>query len=341
MSNPDSGKLIFVVGNSRSGTTLLGRMLGRGHTVHKFPELHLFGRCVAHGKELEPQTREQSIRIFTWLADVAERKLHAERMPELFKERARQLTDTYYREGKDAWDLYSDFVMDETAKQGKTVPCEDLPAHIFKLDQILGKFPEARIIHIVRDARDVLLSQKNRRNRRKMGAGYLRNREVLRYRMNYHPVVISRLWHNAVSAGLRYRNHPSVLTIRFEDLVNSPQEIISAVCNHCDIRFEPVMLDVPQVGSSSIPDDPEKRGIDPSRTGNWSSGGLTDTEIGLCERINGPLLQELGYQLSGKRTSIPGLLATYASLPIKGTLSLLLNLDRTKGLLEYLRARFR
>lgn len=320
---------------------MLGRMLGSGDEVHKFPELHLFGRCVAHGKELEPQRREQAIRIFTWLADVSERKLHAIRKPEAFKERALQLTAKYHREGKDAWDLYRDFVIDEAVRQGKRVPCEDLPANVFKLDQILQKFPEARIVHIVRDARDVLLSQKNRRNRRKMGAGYLRTREVLRYRMNYHPLVISRMWCNAVTAGLHYRQHPSVLTIRFEDLVKSPQDILSDVCRHCGIAFNPVMLEVPQVGSSSRPDDPAKRGIDPTRTGNWSSGGLTDTEVGICERINGKLLHELGYELSGIRPTLPGLFATYVSLPFKGLLSLLLNLDRTKGLTEYLRKRFR
>lgn len=335
-----TGKMIFVVGNSRSGTTLLGRMLGRGDEVHKFPELHLFGRCVAHGKELEPQSKDQSVNIFTWLADVAERKLHAERTPKQFEERALQLTHKYYREGKDAWDLYRDFVIDESCRQGKGIPCEDLPAHVFKLNQILQKFPEARIIHIVRDARDVLLSQKNRRNRRKMGARYLGTREVLRYRMNYHPLVISRMWHNAIKAGLSYRNHPAVLTIRFEDLVKSPQTVLSEVCRHCGIAFDSIMLDVPQVGSSSRPDDPAKRGIDPSRTGNWSSGGLTDTEIGICERINGQLLLELGYDLSGIRPSLPGLIAAYVNLPFKGLMSLLLNLDRTKGLGEYLRKRF-
>lgn len=341
MTTRDTGRMIFVVGNSRSGTTLLGRMLGRGDEVLKFPELHLFGRCVAHGKELEPRSRDQAFRIFSWLADVSERKLHAQRVPELFVERARELTEKYYQEGKDAWDLYYDFVTDETRRQDKVIPCEDLPAHVFKLDQILKKFPQARIIHIVRDARDVLLSQKNRRNRRKMGARYLGFREVLRYRMNYHPLVISRLWHSAVSAGLRFREHPTVLTIHFEELIGSPEEVLKRICSHCGIRFSPIMFDVPQVGSSSRPDNPDHRGIDQSRTGNWSSGGLSDTEIALCERINGKLLTELGYLISSKRPSPFGLLFAYVSLPVKGILSLLLNLDRTKGLVEYIRRRLR
>ena len=46
-------EMIFIVGNSRSGTTMLGRMLGKNSKVFSFPELHLFGPCIPHGKELE------------------------------------------------------------------------------------------------------------------------------------------------------------------------------------------------------------------------------------------------------------------------------------------------
>ncbi|MBK9638971.1 MAG: sulfotransferase [Bacteroidetes bacterium] len=44
--------MIFVVGNSRSGTTMLGRMLGRNSRVYKFPELHLFGPAYLTEKNL-------------------------------------------------------------------------------------------------------------------------------------------------------------------------------------------------------------------------------------------------------------------------------------------------
>ena len=77
-----SNKMIFVVGNSRSGTTMLGRMLGRNSRVYKFPELHLFGPCISHGKEFEPLSEEASKKTFNWLLDVAERKSHAKRDPQ-------------------------------------------------------------------------------------------------------------------------------------------------------------------------------------------------------------------------------------------------------------------
>ena len=40
MSNP---KQIFVVGSSRSGTTMMGRILGNHKDIFTFNELHFFG----------------------------------------------------------------------------------------------------------------------------------------------------------------------------------------------------------------------------------------------------------------------------------------------------------
>ena len=46
--------MIFVVGNSRSGTTMMGRILGQHPDVYTFGELHFFGQlCVHHPFHLE------------------------------------------------------------------------------------------------------------------------------------------------------------------------------------------------------------------------------------------------------------------------------------------------
>ena len=37
-------KMLFVVGNSRSGTTMMGRILGNHPDVFTFGELHFFGQ---------------------------------------------------------------------------------------------------------------------------------------------------------------------------------------------------------------------------------------------------------------------------------------------------------
>ena len=334
-----SNKMIFVVGNSRSGTTMLGRMLGRNSKVYKFPELHLFGPCISHGKEFEPLTKEECTSAFTWLLDVAERKLHATREPEKFKEEARQLTQIHFHPGIHAWELYYHFVLYEVRKRGKEIPSEDLPGNIFKIDQILSVFPFAKIVHIVRDPRDVLLSQKNRHQRRKLGGGYVKRQEMLRFWANYHPQLICRLWKNAVAAGCTPERE-KVLTVHFENLISNPEETLRKICAHCTINFEDDMLNVPQVGSSMRKDEPGKTGIDSSRSGSWNKGGLNNAEVEICENVNGAWMDRLGYKRSGLKGNTIQRLKLWFLLPLKGTLSLILNWKRTKGKLDYILRRF-
>ena len=334
-------RMLFVVGNSRSGTTMLGRILGRNSAVHKFPELHLFGPCVPHGDELKTVDKPEAIRIYSWLLDVADRKLHAERQPEKYLAEATQLAASSLLTGSEnAWDLYQYFLFYEVAKHGKTIPSEDLPGNVFKLDQLLSRFPEARIIHIVRDPRDVLLSQKNRRNRRKMGATYVGRKETMRFWANYHPLFISRLWNNAVRAGLKVKD-PRLITIHFEDLISNPAQVIKTVCQHAGIDFQEDMLRIPQVGSSTRKDSPDQLGIDAGRSGAWSKGGLTAMEIEICEKVNSALMQQLGYTKSGMKGALPERIWLMLLLPVKGIVALLLNWKRTKGLFKYMTQRFK
>lgn len=337
--NQEFQKMIFVVGNSRSGTTMLGRMLGRNSRVYKFPELHLFGPCIPHGEEFIELSREKCIEAFTWLLDVAERKLHASRTPEVYHEEAVQLCNKYFRPGMNAWHVYHDFVMMETQRRQKSIPCEDLPGNVFKIDQILKMFPMAAIIHIVRDPRDVLLSQKNRHQRRKLGGGYVKRREMLRFWANYHPQFISRLWKNAVKAGLSYSGK-EVFTVHFEKLISDPEKVLEEICLHCEIEYQSDMLNVPQVGSSMRKDAPESKGIDSTRSGSWRKGGLNPEEVEICEQINSDLMIQLGYEKSNLKGSILGRLRLAILLPIKAICSLILNWGRTKGRWNYLLKRF-
>ncbi|MFM7015492.1 MAG: sulfotransferase family protein [Bacteroidota bacterium] len=331
--------MIFIVGNSRSGTTMLGRMLGNNSSVNLFPELHLFGPCIAHGKELAPISKEESIKIFTWLVDVYANGFHAKRNPTLYLTEGSKMADSFYKSGVDAWDAYHYFVEQITIKNGKIIPCEDMPGNIFKLPQLFKKFPTCKVIHIVRDPRDVVLSQKNRHQRRKMGGHYVTRKESLRFWANYHPYFISRLWKNAVSSAIVFENHPNILTIKFEDLLLQTEETLKSICKHCDLTYETSMQMVPQVGSSSQKDNPTKLGVDEERVGAWQRGGLNAGEIELCERITANELRHFGYTPSNTKVNLFVRLYYILLLPIKGVFALLLNWGRTKGIINFIKNR--
>jgi hypothetical protein len=331
--------MIFIVGNSRSGTTMLGRMLGNNSNVNLFPELHLFGPCIAHGKELEIISKEDCIKIFKWLLDVYSNGFHAKRNLDNYAAAAEKMASKFYKEGVDSWDAYHYFVHQLSIQKNKQIPCEDMPGNIFKLSQLFKKFPACKVIHIVRDPRDVVLSQKNRHQRRKMGGHYVTRKESLRFWANYHPYFISRLWKNAVSSAIVFENHPNVLTIKFEDLLLNTTDVLQTICSHCGINYENSMQLVPQVGSSSQKDNPDKLGVDEDRVGAWQRGGLNKGEIEICERITKAELEHFNYILSNTKVNIFVKLWYLGILPVKGVLALMLNWGRTKGIISFIKNR--
>lgn len=89
--------------------------------------------------------------------------------------------------------------------------CEKSPSNVLKFGKILNYFAgEVKIIHIIRDGRDVMLSK--------------------------HPTapdeywVSPKRWVNDVKAGLEYKDHPQVLTIKYENLILSYQATINKLC---------------------------------------------------------------------------------------------------------------
>ena len=84
--------------------------------------------------------------------------------------------------------------------------------------EILELFPEAKLINMVRDPRDILLSQKKRWKRFWRPEQKMLELSVRTW-MNYHPISPSRLWNAAVSAAGRARNERQILSVRYEDII--------------------------------------------------------------------------------------------------------------------------
>jgi len=160
MSNP--GKIIFVVGNSRSGTTMLGRILGNHEQVFTFGELHFFEQQVdaatvtARNEWSEDRCLILLERLLTTARDGFFAKVDAGKYR---LDAMRILADAKTR---DPVTVYSTFLFTESAAHGKSIPCEQTPRYLFFVQEILEAFPEAVVINMIRDPRDVLLSQKNK-----------------------------------------------------------------------------------------------------------------------------------------------------------------------------------
>ncbi len=344
MNRTKDEKLVFIVGNSRSGTTMMSRILDNHPQIHTFAETHFFERIWSTGNKDETVPEEEG-------ADFAARMIAMQRL--LFREwgeyarfldEGRKVVEAARDGGLTRGNLFQAFLLYEAGEKGKKIPCEQTPRNVFYMGDIIELYPGVRIINMIRDPRDILLSQKGKWKRKFLGTQRTNKQyplhESIRNFVNYHPVTISKLWNSSINAADRFAGHQSVHFLHFRDILKDPEKEIRSVCDFIGIPFDERMLDVSQVGSSVLADNPDKRGIDPGRAGIWQKkGGLNSAEVFYCQKITGRLMEKLGYA-PVDITPNPLLAAYYIlSWPFKLALALLLNLKRMKSIPEAIRRR--
>jgi hypothetical protein len=326
---------IFVVGGSRSGTTMMGRILNRQSRVFTFHEIHFFenlwsGITEKHLKSSDAQ------RLLARLLAVQRHGYLSARDPAVFHAESVRLL------GSDRYplrEIYARFLQYEASRAGKSIPCDQTPRNLFYLKEIFEWYPNARVINMVRDPRDVLLSQKNKWRRRSLGAKDIPLREAARAWINYHPLTVSLLWQSAISAAERQADNRRFLTVSFERLVQEPENVVSEVCQFLGLAYDPEILNIPRKGSSTRPDIHGESGMDADRVGAWRRGGLSRTEIYICERVVGKTMDRLGI---ARTDSAPDWLSVSVSLlwfPAHISIAFLANVFRMRNVAAALRRR--
>jgi hypothetical protein len=331
-------RLIFVVGNSRSGTTMMGRVLGGHRDVFTFNELHFFEQLWQPTKEPEALDARKAKELLTTLIAYQRDGYYAQIKPWNYLDEAGTVINAI-NGPMTAPAVFQAFINHECAKHNKTIGCDQTPRNLYYIEELLALYPEAQFVVMVRDPRDVLLSQKNRWKRRRLGAKGTPWWNALRTWAGYHPETISLLWRSGVAAGDRFKDDPRVCVLRFEDLLSNPEPQLKRVCESVGIGYDPAMLDVPRVGSSHQTDRPTERGLDPGAAGRWKQGGLTITELAVCQRIAAEHMARHGYDIEPVKASVLSLAWCRVTWVFKSALALALNFRRIRNLRESVRRR--
>lgn len=340
MSSIGQEKIIFIVGNSRSGTTMMRRVLGNHPHIYMLEELHFFEQLWSTADKSNAISKEAATTLAAKLLFIQRDGYLTQMNTQKHRDEATVIVNNI--EGA----LYphavlNSFLFFETQLHGKTIPCEKTPQDVFYINEILELFPGAKIVNMVRDPRGVMLSQKRKWQRRKMGAGFMTKKEQRRLKINYHPITISKLWNASIRAAAKFIDHPKVHNMIFEKMVNESESEIKSLCNFLEIEFNQQMLMIPQVGSSNEADKPDAFGIKTERAGNWEKGGLNKGEIYFCQKICGDNLKRYGYEVKQVNPN-PLLIAYYyISFPIKLGLAVLFNLHRMKNIAEAIKRRLK
>jgi hypothetical protein len=193
----------------------------------------------------------------------------------------------------------SDFlriVMDAVAqKQGVDRWIDSTPTNIPHLLRIKKDFPDARVVHIVRDGRDVALSLDKRGWSRPLP--WDRDRSLLAAGLYWEWIVRKG---QKLSLSLR----PNYIEIKYEDLVAKTQATLAQLANFLqhDLNYERIQqASIGSVRSPLTAFPEELRSGSFAPVGRWKTAFPADQLLPF-ERLVGDYLSELGYVLSDANT---------------------------------------
>ena len=331
--------VFFIVGNSRSGTTLVARILKSHPEIHVLNETHFMEEFVSERERFGELTTQEIKTVINRLLVIQKKDYYRKHEYEEYPDESEQIFSLFEaEESKSFANLILAFFNCQAKKFGCKIIGDQTPRHVFYISELGKMFPDAKFIHMIRDPRAILLSQK-----KKWQAGLRLKQprfEVIRTFLNYHPVTTSFIWKKAINAGLTpYQQLPRdrILTIKFEDLVRDPEYLTKRICDFLKIEFNCNMLNV-TVELSATKAFEGKRGIQKAIAERWKTD-LPKTEVYICEQINRALMNDLGYPLTGVHPNILKLFVYVAVLPYQLGVAFILNLGRMGDPIAYIKKR--
>jgi hypothetical protein len=265
---------VFVVGCYRSGTTLVERIVSRHpDAVSLGYETLLFTHVVprrplpAYNARLweEPLQRHLGVRSWQQVAD-------------------------------DPGEVFDGLSTRLARERGASVFVEKTPFHLFHVERILAQDPEARILHVVRDGRDVVTSV--------LAGEYPLSRWPIR---RLRLLAACALWEQFVWEGHRLarleggRFH----TVHHEDVVRAPRAALERIARFLDLDCSDAALAdwfdrTREIGSNSSFEP--MRGISGQTVGRWREPDkLRSGEADLIDNLLAPTLALAGYETTGSQ----------------------------------------
>jgi len=299
--------------------------------------LHFFGTIWTNHSE-STLDRKQQIDLLSRLLCIEENGIFNQGNTSDFNERAGVILVD--KNVSNPLSIYELFLAEITLDNNCFIACDQTPKNIYYFNEILSYFPNAKVINMVRDQRDVLLSQKNKWKRRSLGASAIPLSEAIRSYINYHPILSSKIWNSSLEYTAKFKNNNRVRVVRFEDLLVEPIRIVKELCQFLEIDFNQEMLKVPVIGSSNQKDVKNQLLIDNSKKEKWKNGGLNSAEIYLSQLVTNSMMRKFKYDVEKFR--FPPILTLFylISFPIKLILAFILNIKRMGNIVEVIKKRF-
>lgn len=280
---------IFIVGAPRSGTTLLQYML-KSHPEISLPtgESHFFIPIYQRHAEFGDLKVKENLKfllteIYNARPDFFDDDFHG------IKFDINILSDQLHAlKTSTIPDVISTiFQMNATAEHKKYWG-EKTPYYILHLPLIKEMFPNARIVHIIRDGRDCAISM-------------LERRWDLRIYNIYHAAYT---WNKYVRSGKDFgiNNPDCYFEIKYTNLLNSPHKSLKALCKFLNIEYNESIINFERSNESGKT-PLLTRPLQATNTQKWRNH-MSIKELQIFEAMAGSTLTEYEYELSNPGASI-------------------------------------
>lgn len=211
---------LFLVGPPRSGTKLLKNILNASPEISIGPESHIFPKLLQRFGDKKVQ--EQHLEIFDMLSAsnyferLQRNGFYKELLPLI--DQSRTIEEFIFR--------LMEAVSDWEGKEEAVWLGDKTPNYIRWTELFRERFPNARFIAIVRDPRDQALS--------------------VRKTWGKDPLLAAERWAKDVRAFEEASSEApsSYFRLRYEDLLEDPEERVKEICTFLGIELEKEMLDV-------------------------------------------------------------------------------------------------
>ncbi|MEZ5859526.1 MAG: sulfotransferase [Geminicoccaceae bacterium] len=283
-ADPQTGlRPIFVVGAARSGTTLLQSMIDAHPDIALVGELHFFDQILRLRETIpEPVDRRAIEPLRQGILTC-----HASRfVPDI--DRALDLAlPRLATAPRPTYGLLFRLLLEAFAElRGAGRVGEKTPTNVRYLAEIVELFPDARVVHILRDPRDSISSR-------------------VRYPFSSPSVIFNTLlWKIEMIYAFDFRATEKVgdgryLEVHYEALVQDTEQQLRRICRFIDVHYAAKMLAGHRRADRVVRGEPWKAGVGEPvnrRSVDAWQQRLTPAQVGLIEALGGACIEQSGYQ---------------------------------------------
>lgn len=270
---------VFVLGSPRSGTTLLYDMLlsAGGFAVY-LAESNIFNLLAPRFGDLSNRANRETL-LKAWLGS------------KLFRAsglKAEEIKQRILLDCRNPGDFLRTVMEGICALQGVPRWAENSPEGMLYLPVIKRLIPNALVVHIIRDGRDVATSLEK-----------VRYVHPFPWEERQNLIGSGVYWEWIVQRGRAHgkRLGKDYLEVRFEDLIASPQETLNQVGHFIDHELDYERIRQVAYGSVAKPNSSfktEALGSNFNPVGRWRKA-FSPEQLPRFERMMGETLRELGY----------------------------------------------